>query len=114
MQPTPVAQLERVNAFSGQHPGNLLWAPASGDRAAPHEIVFAAGSLIVGMQPLDGGRQRHLQGHTGVVCALALSADGSRLVSAEPGPGAAAAAAIRLWDYRQGHCLATVPGVVHW
>jgi WD40 repeat protein len=108
MQPTPIARLERVSAFSVQHPGNLLWAPAIG--ATPHEIVFAAGSLIVGMHPVDG-RQRHLQGHTRTVCALALSADGSRLASAEAGPGVAAAAAIRLWDYRQGRCLATVPGV---
>ena len=108
MQPNPVARLERVSAFSGRHPGNLLWAPASG--ATPHEIVFAAGSLIVGMHPVDG-RQRHLQGHTRTVCALALSADGSRLASAEAGPGVAAAAAIRLWDYWQGRCLATVPGV---
>lgn len=112
IQPAPIAQLERVAAFSGRRPGLLLWTPGS-SRGSP-EIVFAAGSLIVAMPPLALGSsqeegqqaQRHLRGHAAAVCALAPSADGGRLATAEEGAGAA----LRLWDLRQGLCIATVPG----
>jgi hypothetical protein len=67
MQPNPIAQLERVSAFSGHHPGNLLWAPASGE--TPHEIVFAAGSLCC--QHAASGRPAAppAGAHQGGVCA---------------------------------------------
>lgn len=108
--PCPLAQPHWVSAFSGSRPTLLHWVPAAGgssdDSAQRDEIVYAAGSLIVGMRPAAGASQRYLQGHVRPVRGLALSADGSRLASAEEGAGAA----IRLWDFRQGRCLATVPG----
>lgn len=107
--PSPAAKPQWVGAFSGGHPGLLHWVPASSgagsNEAQQQEIAFAAGSLVVAMQP-GSGRQRYLLGHTRPVRALAFTADGSRLASAEEGPGAA----LHLWDFRQGCCLATVPG----
>ena len=43
--------LERVNAFSGEVPRSLLWAPNS------DELVFAAASVVVAMKA-DGSSQR--------------------------------------------------------
>ena len=118
LRPHPLAQPHWVSGFSGGRPGLLHWVPAASASSAAaageglstdsgsDEIAYAAGSLIVGMQAAAGGSQRYLQGHARPVRALAFSADGSRLASAEEGP----AAAIRLWDFRRGRCLATVPG----
>jgi WD40 repeat protein len=52
------------------------------------------------------GRQRHLLGHTGYVCALAFSADGSLLASTQEGRQAV----VRLWDWKSGDCLAVLCG----
>lgn len=115
--PSPAAEPLWVSAFCGRRPGLLHWVPAcatgsgsGGDgkaaAGAEDEVVFAGGALIVGMQAVEGGRQRYLRGHSAPVCALAVSADGGRLASAEEGPGAE----VRLWDFRRGCCLATVPG----
>ena len=112
LHPLPIAQLERVAAFSGRHPGLLHWVPGSGDGS--QELVWAAGCMIVVMQlALSGaapqqqqGRQRYLRGHARAVKALALSADGTWLASVEEGSGAA----LRQWNLQQGQCLATVPG----
>lgn len=108
LHPSPIARLERVIAFTGRHPGLLHWVPGSS-----REVVYAAGSLIVVMQLAcdsaavqQQGQQRHLRGHTRAVKALALSADGRWLASAEEG----ATAAVRLWDLQRGLCLASVPG----
>ncbi|KAL4458496.1 hypothetical protein ABPG75_013361 [Micractinium tetrahymenae] len=112
LHPSPIAQLERVAAFSGRHPGLLHFVPGSSNGGGK-EVVYAAGSLIVTMQLACGGavlqqqgQQWHLNGHARSVRALALSADGCRLASVEEGAGAA----VRLWDLRRGLCLATVPG----
>ncbi len=112
LQPSPIAQLERVAAFSGRYPGLLHWVPSC-SRDGSQEVVWAAGSLIVLMElACDGtalqqqGRQRFLRGHTRAVKALALSADGRWLASAEEGAGAE----VRLWSLQEGRCLATVPG----
>ena len=114
LQPNPVAEPRRVSAFSGAHPGLLHWVLGSDDGSssgggAGEEIVFAAGPLIVAMQPSAGGQQRYLQGHMRAVHALALTASG-HLASAEEGTGPP----LRLWDLRQGRCLATVPGEGGW
>lgn len=112
LQPSPIAQLERVAAFSGRYPGLLHWVPSCSHDGS-QEVVWAAGSLIVLMElACDGtalqqqGRQRFLRGHTRAVKALALSADGRWLASAEEGAGAE----VRLWSLQEGRCLATVPG----
>ena len=119
LQPEPIAQLHRVVTFSGARPRLLLWAPAgcaADGSAHPEELAFAAGSLVVAMQPIAGEpgqpplRHRLLRGHSAAVHALALSADGGRLASAEEGAGAA----LRLWDFRRGCCVARVPGGRCW
>ena len=66
--------------------------------------MFSAGAAIVAMKA-DGG-QRHLLGHSNAVAALALDAAGTVLVSGEEGSGGA----IKLWDFRSGRCMATMPG----
>ena len=107
-----MAQLEWLGGYTGQPSGTLLhWVPprASAAAADEPEVVYAAGSCIVAMRP-SSRRQRCLQGHRTAVRALALaiSDDGTdaRLASAAEGLGAA----LRLWDLREGRCVATVPG----
>ncbi len=68
---------------------------------------MAAASLVLALDASDGGRpQRHFLGHTAHVCALALSADGALLASAQEGR----TAVVRLWDWASGACLAVLCG----
>lgn len=107
LEPNPIATLQHVSGFAGgAGPAVLHWV-AGGEAEAPEEVVFAAGSLIVSMQPASG-TQRHLLGHSRAVTGIALSCDGSRLASVEEGAGAA----LRLWHFRQAELAATVPGHV--
>lgn len=77
----------------------MLWVPGS------PEIVFGVGSAIVAMLP-EEQNQRYLLGHSDAVCALACSADGTLLASAEEGR----LALIRLWDLPSGACISILNG----
>eukprot|EP00887_Chlorella_sp_A99_P006316 scaffold3.g6316.t1 len=97
MQPNPLLQLACVVGFSGRNQQALAWAPGS------DEVVFATGCAVVAMRAA-GGEQRLLGGHARPVAALALSADGAVLASAEEGPQGL----VRLWAFRQGQPLGMV------
>jgi hypothetical protein len=87
------------------------------------QLLFAAG----GPPRLDGkqatkqcairaldlqGKQRFLcEGHTAIVVALALSADGGRLLSGSYStPGGTDRAPVRFWDARDGRHVVTANG----
>ena len=58
------------------------------------------------MPAASDGSQRFLFGHINGVCALACSADGSTLATAEDGR----VALIRVWDMAAGQCVAVLHG----
>lgn len=121
LEPDPALELLRMNAYSGEFVRALVWVPGG------EWVAFAAASVVVLMHvgaapvppgaaaaglgvaprlPQAAGRQRHLLGHTAFVCALAVSADGGLLASAQEGKQAL----VRLWDVASGACLAILNG----
>jgi WD40 repeat protein len=68
--------------------------------------VAGADTLVVCLPAGEGQQLRFLTGHTAPVCAMAFSGDGSLLATGQEGKGAA----IRLWDYASGQCLAVLSG----
>ncbi len=118
LEPDPALELVRMNAYSGEFVRALVWVPGG------EWVAFAAASVVVLMHvgatpgaaaaglgvpprlPQGAGRQRHLLGHTAFVCALAVSADGGLLASAQEGKQAL----VRLWDVPSGACLAILNG----
>jgi WD40 repeat protein len=68
------------------------------------------------LHPLGTGLVRTLQGHTGWVNSVAVTADGKRAVSAsadKTGPGNRLAGSLELWDWRLARCCGPSKATFH-
>jgi WD40 repeat protein/serine/threonine protein kinase len=75
--------------------------------ARESRLLAWASGWDVRLTDLDGGKEKVLKGHTGVVTSLAFDREGKRLVS---GDLADSSSTVRLWDVAGGHELAVLRG----
>ncbi|RLN53867.1 hypothetical protein BBJ28_00008012 [Nothophytophthora sp. Chile5] len=130
--PDPILELERIIGFSNDFPRMLLWLPDGSacvysssstiiirefldGNAADRQLTrspsnsdeAAKGSVeTTGTQP-PAAREYFLHGHSAAVCSIALTGDGSLLVSAET-TTETTASGLRVWDLASHECLTVV------